>query len=225
MPPAEASARVTSTAVTEPRTLILACGALAHEIVALTRLNGWDRFAIQCLPAELHNRPGDIPGAVRAAIERARERFDDIFVAYADCGTGGLLDRVLAEEGVERLPGAHCYQFFAGASAFDALAEEEPGTLYLTDFLARHFERLVVQGMGLDRHPAIAAMMFAHYTRLVYLAQTDSADLRARARAAAERLGLRYEYRLTGYGELATTLARVHPQPRQGEKVVEWQAS
>lgn len=225
MQPAEPAAPLTSATEAEARTLILACGALAHEIVALIRMNGWDRFTVQCLPAELHNRPADIPGAVRAAIQRARAQYSDIFVAYADCGTGGLLDRVLEQEGVERLPGAHCYQFFAGADTFDALAEQEPGTLYLTDFLARHFERLLVRDMGLDRHPQLATMMFGNYTRLVYLAQTDNADLQARARAAAERLGLRYEYRFTGYGELATTLARAHPAPRAREKVVEWQAN
>lgn len=195
------------------RTLILACGALSHEIVALIRANGWDNFAVQCLPADLHNRPGEIPEAVRAGIRRAREDYDHVFVAYADCGTGGGLDRVLAEEEVERLPGAHCYEFYAGAGAFHALADEEPGTFYLTDFLVRHFDRLVIRGMGLDRHPEILPMMFGHYRRVVYLAQTDDAELRRCAERAAERLGLAFEYRLTGYGELATTLARRHERP------------
>ena len=143
-----------------------------------------------------------------------------MFVAYADCGTGGRLDAVLADEGVERLPGAHCYEFFAGSRAFEALAEEEPGTFYLTDFLARHFERLIVQGMGIDRHPELLPMLFGNYTRLVYLAQREDAELQARARAAAERLGLAYEYRFTGYGELETTLARVAQ-----ERVVQWRPS
>lgn len=195
------------------RTLILACGALSHEIVALIRANGWDNFTVQCLPADLHNRPGEIPEAVRAGIRRAREAYDHVFVAYADCGTGGRLDRVLAEEGVERLPGAHCYEFYAGAGAFHALADEEPGTFYLTDFLVRHFDRLVIRGMGIDRHPEILPMMFGHYRRAVYLAQTDDAELRRRAEHAAERLGLAFEHRLTGYGELATALARWHERP------------
>lgn len=221
MPPADAG-RESPQGVNRGETLILACGALAHEIVALMRTNGWDRFSVQCLPADLHNRPKEIPAAVRDGIRRARERYDRVFVAYADCGTGGMLDRVLEEEGVERLPGAHCYEFFAGSESFHALAGEEPGTLYLTDFLARHFDRLIVQGMGLDRHPEVQQMMFGNYARLVYLAQTDNADLQARARAAAERLGLRYEYRFTGYGGLGTTLARVHAAADNGEKVIEW---
>ena len=204
------------------RTLILACGALAHEIVALMRINGWSQFTVQCLPADLHNRPGEIPEAVRAGIHKARSQFDHVFVAYADCGTGGLLDRVLAEEGVERLPGAHCYEFFAGSQAFHALAEQEPGTLYLTDFLARHFDRLIVRGMGLDRYPQMRDILFANYTRLVYLAQTVDAALEAKAQDAATYLGLRYEYRFTGYGELETTLGSLHPATGPHEKVVTW---
>lgn len=223
MPPVDAGEAAAGAAANGDRVLILACGALAHEIVALIRANGWERMSIQCLPAELHNRPAEIPEAVRAGIHSARERYDHVFVAYADCGTGGLLDRVLEEEGVERLPGAHCYQFFAGSDAFRALADEEPGTLYLTDFLARHFERLIVRGMGLDRHPELLPMMFGNYRRVVYLAQTGNADLEARARAAAERLGLAYEYRFTGYGELEPALRQVADQGRNGDKVVQWQ--
>lgn len=205
-----------------PRTLILACGALAHEIVALIRSHGWDSFTVQCLPADLHNTPGKIPEAVREKIRQLGSRYDHVFVAYADCGTGGQLDRVLEEEGVERLPGAHCYEFFAGSRVFHALAEEEVGTFYLTDFLARHFDRLVIHGMGLDRHPELLPMLFGHYRRLVYLAQTDNPDLRERARAAAVRLGLEYEYRFTGYGELEQTLTGLHDNGPGDEKVVQW---
>lgn len=200
-----------------PNTLILACGALSHEIIALIRANDWDHVAVQCLPAELHNRPDEIPDAVRDKLRAARERYDHVFVAYADCGTGGRLDAVLAEEGVERLPGAHCYEFYAGSRVFHELAEEEPGTFYLTDFLARHFERLIIRGMGIDRHPELMPMLFGNYRRVVYLAQRDDADLRARAQAAARRLGLEYEYRRTGYGDLGTSLATV-----AGEQVVQW---
>jgi hypothetical protein len=202
------------------RTLILACGALSHEIVALLRANGWDHCDVQCLPADLHNRPGEIPEAVREKIRGAREQYDQLFVAYADCGTGGRLDAVLAEEGVERLPGAHCYEFYAGSALFHALADEEPGTFYLTDFLVRHFDRLVIRGMGLDRHPELMPMLFGHYRRVVYLAQREDPALQEQARAAAERLGLRYEYRLVGYGDLGTTLGRVAQR-----KKVEWQPS
>ncbi len=206
---------------TAPRTLIIACGALSHEIVALIRANGWDNFRVQCLPAELHNRPGEIPGAVREKIRALRDGYDHVFVAYADCGTGGRLDAVLAEEGIERLPGAHCYEFFAGCAVFSALSEEEPGTFYLTDFLARHFDRLIIHGMGLDRHPQLQSMLFGNYRRLVYLAQREDPELERRAREAAERLGLAYEYRYTGYGELGESLAGFRRRTMK-EREVQW---
>jgi len=225
MPPAEATASPPSPEGERPRTLILACGALSHEIVALIRANGWTEMAVQCLPADLHNRPDEIPAAVRAGIRKARERYDHVFVAYADCGTGGLLDRVLAQEGVERLPGAHCYEFFAGRDAFSALAEEEPGTLYLTDFLARHFDRLIIRGMGLERNPELIGIMFGNYRRVVYLAQTDSPELVERAKLAARYLGLDFEYRFTAHGELATALAAQAGSPGREGKVVTWRQS
>ncbi len=186
--------------------LIIACGALAREIVALKRLNAWSDIDVQCLPPELHNRPERIPAAVGDAITAARARYARIFVAYADCGTGGRLDAVLEKHGVERLPGAHCYQLFATASVFAELSDAEPGTLYLTDFLARHFERLVIEGLGIDRHPELADEYFRDYTRMVYLVQSRDEKLRRGARAAAARFGLEYVERYTGYGELATSL-------------------
>jgi hypothetical protein len=186
--------------------LIIACGALAHEIIALRRANAWDDLEVRCLPAELHNRPEKIPDAVRAMIRASRERYRSIFVAYADCGTGGLLDKVLAEEGVERIPGAHCYEFFATSPVFAELADAEPGTFYLTDFLLRHFERLVIRGLGLDRHPELFATYFGNYRKLVYLAQAPLSDSTERARAIAARMGLAFEQRHTGYGSLATSL-------------------
>ena len=187
-------------------TLVIACGAISHEIVALRRANGWDHLTLQCLPAELHNRPERIPEAVRTKIRAARGRFAQVFVAYADCGTGGLLDAVLEEEGVARIPGAHCYGFFAGSELFTRLSEAEPGTLYLTDFLARHFERLILRGLGIDRHPELERMYFGNYRKLVYLAQREDPDLLARARAAAERLALSFEHYVTGYGDLECAL-------------------
>ena len=187
---------------------VIACGALARELVALKRLNGWSSFEIECLPPDLHNRPERIPAAVEAAIRAARQRHARIFVAYADCGTGGLLDVVLQREGVERIPGAHCYEFFATAAQFAQLSESEPGTFYLTDFLVRHFDRLVMSGLGLDRHPQLLAEYFRHYTRMVYLVQVKDQKLSAAAREAAARLGLAYEERFTGYGSLGTSLAK-----------------
>jgi len=189
------------------RPLVIGCGALAHELVALTRRAGFPQVDLTCLPATLHNRPERIPEAVRSRIRRARAAGrEQLFVAYADCGTGGLLDRVLEEEGVARLEGAHCYEVYAGRAAFAALAEDEPGTFYLTDFLARNFDRLVIRGLGLDRHPELLPQYFGNYTRLVYLAQTDVAALTASARRGARRLGLRFERRFVGYGDLGPAL-------------------
>ena len=187
----------------EARTLLIACGALAREIRAVIAADGLRGLDCVYLPSLLHNRPERIPAAVRAKIWAARGRYARIFVAYADCGTGGGLDRVLAEEGVERIPGPHCYAFYAGQGVFDALAEAEPGTFYLTDFLARQFETLVIRGLGLDRHPELMRDYFGNYRRLVYLAQCRDPGLLASARAAAERLGLAFEWRYTGAGELA----------------------
>jgi hypothetical protein len=196
----------TPTAVRPP--LVIGCGALAPELVELTRRAGLPAMDLACLPASLHNRPEKIPGAVQARIRRARrDGYDRIFVAYADCGTGGLLDPVLEAAGVARLEGAHCYEVYAGRAAFATLHEEQPGTFYLTDYLVRNFERLVVRGLGLDRHPELLPVYFGNYRRLVYLAQQDDAALTARAEAAAERLGgLAFERRLVGLGELAPAL-------------------
>ena len=193
-----------------PRCLIIACGALAREIVALRKLNDWPYMDVQCLPAELHNRPEKIPAAVKAKIQANRCDYSSIFVAYGDCGTGGLLDAVLQEEQVERIPGAHCYEFFAGSEAFEALTEKELGTFYLTDFLLEHFERLVVRGLGLDRHPSLLATLFGNYRKLVYLAQVPDAGRMAAARSAAERLGLTFDYLVTGYGGLEHSLKIVN---------------
>ncbi len=194
------------------RVLVIACGALAHDLVRVRDANDWHHLEFQCLPAELHNRPQKIPAAVREKIRAARDEFREIFVGYSDCGTGGELDRVLEEEGVERLPGAHCYEMFAGSRAFNALHEAEIGTFYLTDFLARHFERLIVRGLGLDRHPDLLPMVFGNYRKLVYLAQRDDAELDARAREAAEFLGLEYEKLQTGDDHLESALrVRVVP--------------
>ncbi len=191
------------------RVLLIACGALAREILAVTRANGWNHLDLTCLPAKLHNEPEKIPDAVRAKVREARaDGYSKVFVVYADCGTGGLLDRVCAEEGVERIEGPHCYSFFDGNEAF--AEREEAGEItafYLTDFLARQFDTLIWKGFGLDRHPDMLPMMFGNYEKVVYLAQTDDPALEAKARAAADRLGLAFEIRRTGYGDLAGFLA------------------
>ncbi len=192
-----------------PSTLLIACGALAREILAIIEMNGLTGMALECLPANLHNRPERIPEAVRAKIRAARKRgIGTIHVVYADCGTGGLLDRVCEEEGVSRIAGPHCYAFFDGLDAFAARGDDEIGALFLTDFFARQFDTLLWKGLGIDRHPELRDMYFGNYDRVVHLAQTDDPALDARARAAADRLGLRYVRRKTGYGELADFVTR-----------------
>lgn len=193
------------------RVLLIACGALAREILAVIAANHWTHMDLACLPAKLHNRPQKIPDSVRARIRQARaDGYASIFVVYADCGTGGLLDRVCEEEGVERIQGPHCYAFFDGNEAFEARTDagDEVTAFYLTDFLARQFETLVWKGMGLDRHPELLPMYFGNYETLVYLAQTDDPALEAKARAAAAKLGLAFRMRRTGYGDLVPWLAR-----------------
>ena len=187
--------------------LVIACGALAREIDALRQRWGWSHLHLKCLPAELHNRPAEISERLRRMIRKHRPAYNGVFVAYADCGTAGGIDKVLAEEGAERLEGAHCYEFFAGRKRFSELAAAEPGTFYLTDFLARHFDRFVIRPLGLDRHPELRDSYFGHYRKLVYLSQQDDARLLDSAAHAAARLGLDFEHVRCGYGELETGLA------------------
>ena len=192
------------------RTLLIACGALAREVLELIERNDWGgKLQITCLPAELHNFPRKIPAAVRARIRRARQDgFERIFVLYGDCGTGGLLDAVLDEEGVERIEGPHCYSFFSGNEAFAARGDEDMTSFFLTDFLARHFDKLIWEGFKLDRHKELLPLYFGNYERIVYIAQEPSEDLRRRAEEIAARLNLAYEFRPVGYGDLESTLAR-----------------
>ncbi|MEZ5279850.1 MAG: DUF1638 domain-containing protein [Acidimicrobiales bacterium] len=181
---------------------VVACGALAAELVALKAKHHLTDLTIECLPATLHNRPERIADAVAAKVTEVSERFERVLVGYADCGTGGRLDRVCAELGVERIEGAHCYEFFAGADQFAELSADEPGTFYLTDFLALNFDTLVWRGLGLDRHGELLDMMFGNYRRVVLLTQTSAAKVIERARAASQRLGLPLEIVTTGYGGL-----------------------
>ncbi len=191
------------------RILLIACGALAHEILALSAANGWSHLDLQCLPAKLHLWPDRIVPAVEAAVAEAQGRYDSVFVVYADCGTGGRLQAACRRMGVEMVEGPHCYAFFEGNAAFAARAETEFDAFYLTDFLVRQFDAFVWRPMGLDGHPELRDMYFGNYTKLVYQAQVDDAALSAKAEECARRLGLSYERRFTGYGDLATTLQRV----------------
>ena len=198
------------------RVLLLACGALAHEILALKRANGWDHLDLACLPAILHNRPERIPPAVAEAVAEHRAAYDDIFVVYADCGTGGRLQEMCKTLGVGMVEGPHCYSFFEGNAAFAARAQEEFTAFYLTDFLVRQFDAFVWKPLGLDRHPELRDSYFGQYDKLVYQAQTDDPDLDTRARACADRLGLAYERRQTGYGDLETALGTVAASTAEG---------
>ncbi len=185
---------------------IVACGALAREIELIITANDLNHIAVRYLPAKLHNTPADIPAAVAGELEKLAPVCDQLLVGYGDCGTAGKLDQVLEQYGATRLKGAHCYAFFAGLERFDALAEAEPGTFYLTDYLARQFDTLVYRPLGLKRHPELLQSYFGNYTRLLYLAQSNDAKLEDKARDAARRLGLRFERIDSGFGLLKTTI-------------------
>ena len=178
--------------------LIIACGAIARELQFIKQLNNWRYMKIQCLPAELHNRPNEIPIAVETAILKYKKEYKNIFIAYADCGTGGLLDKVIKKYRLSRLPGAHCYEFFSGSEKFSTLSRSCLGTFYLTDFLTRHFDRLIKEGLGLMSHPDLIKDYFKNYEKLVYLSQSHSTKLQQMAQLHAKYLGLSYSYEFTG---------------------------
>ena len=193
----------------EEKVLVIACGALAREVQAVLDANGLDHIALTCLPAQWHNRPEKIAEGVRAIINENRGRYGRFAVAYAECGTQGALDRVCAEEDVIRIEGPHCYAFYSGTERFLAAGDADMDAFYLTDFLARQFEAFVIEPLGLDRHPELRDAYFGHYRRLIYLAQSEDPDLDAKAEAAARRLGLAYEKRVTGMGDLPRFLAAI----------------
>ncbi|MEX0407133.1 DUF1638 domain-containing protein [Aquibium sp. LZ166] len=189
------------------RVLVIACGMIAREVLAVKSRLGLEHLELTCLPAELHYYPDRIPPAMDAALDRARaEGWEHIFVGYADCGTGGMLDRVCEKHGVARIAGPHCFAFYQGLSAFEAIGDGDMTTFYMTDFLCRQFDAFFMKPLGLDRHPELAKDYFGHYEKLVYLAQTDDDGLEDVARSAAAMLGLRYEKRRTGYGDLEPAL-------------------
>lgn len=191
--------------------LLIICGAIGSETKAVLAASGMqDAVEITALPAIWHNFPEKIPGGVEAkALQARKDRADrPIFVGYADCGTGGMLDEVCDRLGLHRMAGPHCYSFFAGEQRFNQMAEEELGTFYLTDFLARHFDTFIWEGMGLANNPEMIEGMFGGYTKLTFLAQTENAELTAMAEEAAGKLGLRFERVFTGYGELGEFVAQ-----------------
>jgi hypothetical protein len=188
------------------RLLVIGCGALSEELSALKRANQWTALDIKCLDAALHNRPEQIADRLESVLAQYHDEYTNILIAYADCGTGGAVDRVARQFNAQRLPGAHCYEFYATSPVFEALAEAEPGTFYLTDFLVRHFDRLVIEEMKLDEYPELEEMLFGRYRKVVYLAQVGSSELLHQAERAATRLKLPLEVVTTGYGLLAKTV-------------------
>lgn len=193
----------------EKKVHVIACGAIAREILALTRINRLDHIDLHCLPAIYHSYPQKIAPALEQAIADARSRgFEKIFIGYADCGTGGDIDRICEREKIERLSGPHCYSFFTGNEAF-AARDDDITSFFLTDFLARQFEAFVIVPLGLDRHPDLRDMYFGNYRKVVYLSQEEDPVLQAKAQEAAAYLGLDYEYRYTGYGDLARELSTI----------------
>jgi hypothetical protein len=191
------------------RVLIIACGALAREILALIKLNRWTHMTLTCLPAKLHLYPDKITQAVEQAVVKHRTEFESIFIAYADCGTGGLLLDKCKELGVEMIKGPHCYSFFEGNEVFEKTSENEITAFYLTDFLVKQFDAFVWKPMGLDRHPELRDMYFGNYTKLVYQAQVNDPLIDAKAELISEKIGLPLERRFTGYGDLETALAEI----------------
>jgi len=196
--------------------LVIACGALVREITELKEAYGWDHLQLKCIDAKLHMRPALIPGRVQDMVRKYKNEFDEIFVAYADCGTCGELDKVLDEEGVKRLPGAHCYQFFVGSERFANLSAEEPGTFYLTDFLAQHFDQFVTKPLKFETHPELKEMYFGNYRRLVFISQKNDAELLTYANDIANKLGLEFEHVPVGYGELESGLKDVAQRANVG---------
>ena len=195
------------------RILLIACGALAREILDLKKLNGWSHMDLTCLPAKYHLYPDKITDAVQQTVQKHQDDYDRIFVVYADCGTGGQLQAACKAMGVDMVAGPHCYSFFEGNDRFASLSEDEMTAFYLTDFLVRQFDAFVWKPMGLDKHPQLRDMLFGNYEKLVYQAQTDDPKLTEKAKICADKLGLKFERRFTGYGDLDTSLKALSKAP------------
>ena len=202
---------------TQKKTLIIACGALARELSEVISFNNLEHIEGEWLPASYHNSPEKIPVALEERIQKTKKDYDQIFVGYADCGTGGKVDEICEKFGVERLSGAHCYEFFAGKNNFANLQENEIGSFYLTDFLVKHFERLVIKALWLDTHPELLNEYFGNYTRVVYLAQTDDPVLEEKARESAKKLGLDLVVLRTGYGDFETEIISLQTKDKKTE--------
>ncbi|MFT7532963.1 MAG: hypothetical protein ACI9FD_003998 [Gammaproteobacteria bacterium] len=195
--------------MTPAKSLIIACGALSHELVELIRINQWAHIDLTCLPAYWHHTPEKIPEGLRKKIKQSRDKYSKIFVMYGDCGTWGQIDSVCSEEGAERIEGPHCFSFLMGNDEFEKYTDDNITTFYLTDFFCEYFEKFVWQALGLDRRDDMVEFVFGNYKKVVYLAQTDNAKMRARAVEIATKLNLEYEYRYTGYGDMKVAMASI----------------
>ena len=178
--------------------LIIGCGAIAHEINEIIKLNDWNNVRLKCLNADLHNTPKKLPKKIKEIIDSSLQEYSKIFLAYADCGTGGLIDSMLKDYDIERLEGAHCYEFYAGSKLFKDLSNREIGTFYLTDFLVKNFDRLIIDGLGLSKHPSLKDEYFKNYKKIVYLAQKHNEDLELKAKDCADYLNLEFSIHYTG---------------------------
>ena len=205
--PLPADRRMAATAAPDPGLTLVACGALARELLALISQFPEGSVDLTCLPASWHNHPERIVPGLRRKVASLRRKGRRVAVVYGDCGTGGEIDAFLAAEEIDRIPGPHCYEMFLGPAEFDAEMERKLGTFFLTDYMVRHFERIVMQGMGLRKHPQLRDMYFGNYRRVLYIAQTEDDALQTKARLAAAELGLAYEYRFTGFGDLPAWVA------------------
>ena len=195
--------------------LVLGCGALVYDLLRLLKQNPSisDKVNIQCLPASWHNSPQLIAPGVEDYLSKNAHLYKDVYIAYADCGTGGALDKVLKKYDAKRIDGANCYEFFAGTETFEKLSEEEIGTFYLTDYLVKNFNRIMIKGLGLDKHPELFDVYFEHYKKLVYLAQTENEEWKRDAEKYAKDFGFDYEYRLVGTGSLDSVFEEIDIEP------------
>ena len=202
------------------KTLIIACGALSHEIVELIRINNWNHLELTCLPAYWHHIPDRIPGGLRKKIRQKRSQYKNIYVMYGDCGTSGEIDKVIEEEGAERIAGPHCFSFLMGNADFDQYSENDITTFYLTDFFCQYFEKFVWESLGLNRRDDMVNFVFGNYKKVIYIAQTDNPKLREKAEEIAARLKLEYEYRFTGYGDMKKVMSQIPVTAKSSAEII-----
>ena len=189
------------------KSLVIACGALANELYTIKAMNKWEHYDVQCLDAKLHNRPDLITPKLAEVITKKGESYSQILIGYADCGTNGAIDSLIETDSrLERLSGPHCFSFFIGEKEYKRLSEQEPGTFWLTDFLVRHFDSMVIKTLGLDKHPELRDVYFSNYTTATYLSQISEEKLLHSAKKCSDKLGLEFRHIHTGFGAFEQAL-------------------